>query len=236
MSELPPETPQPKPEPTAPSEMARVEAEEREARIKELEAKLNRPPRVGVLPPVAALALLGALGVLWLQRADVEYFGASKTPIDLGAEGDYHFDRAVSNRYTQIHGTPTGRGAYFEDKGKPWIAIGLMDTPLMVVRATLASESFEPGRKGSRPDPRPFSVRGRLLSREDTPVKYSGVFTQVDSYGEIRPKWILIAEAHPGGDFGAMVWASVLGVFALVNAWLLVRGTLFLIRGRARAD
>lgn len=216
--------------------MARVEAEERDARIKELEAKLNRPPRVGVLPPVAALALVGALGVLSLQRQDVEYFNASKTPIDLGTEGDYHFDRAVSNRYAQIHGTPTGRGGYFEDKGKTWIAIGLMDTPVMVVRTTLPTESFEPGRKGSRPDQRPFTVRGRLLSREDAPVKYSGLFTQLDGYGEIHPKWLIVGEAHPGQDLGAMVWASVLGIFAVINAWLLVRGTLFFLRGRAKAS
>lgn len=208
------------------------EARDRAARIAELEARVNRPRGVGVLPPVAALAFVGALAVLWLQKADLEYFNSPRVPLELGAEGDYRFGDAVSNRYAQIHGTPTVRGVYFEDHGKRWVGVGLQDTPLVVVRTIFPSESFEPGVKGSRPDQRPFAVKGRLLSRADAETHFEHVFAQLEAMGEVKPKWLLVAEAHPGSDVTTTVTSALLGGFALVNLWLLLRGLVAFVRGR----
>ena len=132
-----------------------------------MEKELARP-RVGVLPPVAVLAHAGGLTLAWWMRADAAYFFSSPTPIELGAEGDYHLDRAVSNRYAQMHGVPTVRGWYVEEKEGSFVVLGVTDTPLLVKRVTFEDENRRLP-DGKRPQPRqnPFFARGRLLSRDD---------------------------------------------------------------------
>ncbi len=199
--------------------------EARAKRLAQLEAKLSKPPSVGVVPPVAALALVGALGLLFMQRQDFEYFFSPKEPLELGAEGNYHFEVAQSNRYAQVHGTPTVRGAYWLEQGSTLVAIGLRDTPLMVRRATLPSENWRVGTTPPQPDQRTFSVRGRLLSRADA-SKLGDAFSQLETWGEVHPAWVLLAEERPGGNMGTMAWLAGLTTFAAVNAWLLLRGLL----------
>ncbi len=195
----------------------------RDKRLAQLEAKLSKPPSVGVAAPVAALALVGAVGLLFMQRADITYFFAPKEPIDLGSEGAYRFDLAQSNRYAQVHGTPTVRGSYWLEENVPYVAVGLRDTPLMLRRATFSSESWSVGRTPPQPDQRPFLAKGRLLNRADAP-RLDAAFTQLAKDGEVTPSWVLMAEERPGGDVWAMVWLWGLSAFAAINAWLLVRG------------
>jgi len=197
----------------------------RTKRLAQLEAKLSRPPSVGVATPVAALALVGALGLLAWQRADLEYFYASREPIDLGSEGAYRFEEARSNRYAQIHGVPTVRGAYWLDGSTTQVAVGLRDTPLLVRRSALPTEHWRAGSTPPQPDQRSFSVKGRLLHRADAP-KLEQAFAQIDGWGEVKPQWVLLAEERPGSNFGAMAWLVGLTVFAALNAWLLIRGLL----------
>lgn len=203
----------------------RAPDEERDKRLAELESKLSKPSTVGVLPPVAAIALCGVLAVMWLQRDEVVYFFSPRQAIDLGAEGAYRFDLAQSNRYAQLHGVPTVRGAYWVEGGVTFVAVGVRETPLVVRRAAFATEEWKPGTTPPQPDQRPFAVKGRLLSRADA-FKWEDAFKRHDEYGEVRAKWILLAEQRPGGDASAMAWFGVLVLFAGVNLWLLVRGTI----------
>ena len=197
----------------------------RTRRLALLEAKLSKPPPVGVATPVAALALVGALGLLAWQRADLQYFYSTREPIDLGSEGAYRFDAAVSNRYAQVHGVPTVRGAYWLEGSQTQVAVGLRDTPILVRRAALPTEHWRAGSTTPQPDQRSFSVRGRLLHRADAPA-LEQAFVQIDGWGEVKPQWVLIAEERPGSNLGAMAWLVGLTAFAALNGWLLIRGLL----------
>ena len=219
---------QPTPEERGPSPVE----EERAERIAQLEARLQRRGTVGVSPFVAATALVGALALLWMQRADAAYFLAPATPITLGSEGDYHFDRAVTNRYAQVRGVPTSRGAWGHEGSGAFVVVGLRDTPLLVKRAPLPGEEWKPGAPPPQPDQRPFTVRGRLLAREDAQRFEADGFTKFEEMGEVRPRWILLEGARPGGDFGAMAWLGGLVGFAGLNLWFLVRGLLALLDAR----
>lgn len=199
--------------------------EARAERLAQLETRLSKKPSVGVVPPVAALALVCAVGLLFIQRADFEYFFSSKTPIDLGTEGAYRFENAESNRYAQIHGTPDVRGVYWLDGNRPMVAIGVRDTPLLLQRPTLETERWSPGKVPPQPNQQPFSVRGRLMSRAMSP-KIETAFKQVELWGQEKAEWVLMAEEHPGQNTATMVLMAVLVAFAAVNAWLLVRGLL----------
>ena len=196
---------------------------EREKLIAQMERELARP-RVGLLPPVAALAMVAGLSLAWWMRSDAQYFFSSRDPIELGAEGDYHLERAVSNRYAQVHGVPTARGWYVEEKDGSFVVLGLNDTSLLVKRVTFEEENRRLS-DGKRPQPRqnPFFARGRLLSRVDA-EKYEDVFKEHEAWSGAGAKWLLIAEQPPGKDFaGAAMFAFVL-LFSVVNAWLFVRG------------
>jgi hypothetical protein len=202
-----------------------------EQRIAELEAKLSRPSNVGVTPLVAAVALAFSAYLVWGQRADLEYqFLAPREPIDLGAEGAYRFDLAQSNRYVQLHGAPSPRGWYFVERNTTVVALGIVDTPIILRRPTLPSEKWTPGQQPApSPDPRPFTVKGRLLARDEAPLRYADAFTEYEKWSGAPAKWILLQEDKPGGDLGGQAWVAVLVLFAALNAWLLVRGTLRLV-------
>lgn len=223
MSEQPPSAEPPSsPPPETPGQ-------ERDRLIAALEKDLRRPG-VGVLPPVAAIALAGAVFLLGWMRADIAYFFSSRTPIELGAEGDYHFDRAVSNRYAQMHGVPSTRGWYVDEADGSFVVLGVSDTPLLVRRIVFPEEARDAA--GRRPQPRqnPFFARGRLLSRADA-SRYDDVFAQYEAWSGQKVGWLLLAEQPPGADRSTVLYTSFLGLFALVNAWLLVRG-LVLVRKR----
>lgn len=221
------------PEPQAPPQSALEERrEDREKRIAELEARLSRPSNVGVTPVVALVALAFSGYLLWGQRADLEYhLLAPKEPIDLGSEGAYRFDLAESNRYVQLHGAPSPRGWYWVERNTTVVAVGVLDTPIILRRPTLTTEPWKPGEPPPRPDPRPFTVRGRLLARADAPEKYSDAFVAYEKWSGAPAKWILLQEDKPGGDLGGQAWVAALVLFSAFNLWLLVRG---LIRAVAR--
>src|SRR6185436_2589851 len=100
-------------------------------------------------------------------RQDIAYVFAPRAPILLGREGEYHFDRLRSNRYVQLHGSPTTRGFYCLEKREACVLVGFHGTPIVVRRRTLPGERWEPGQTPPQPDQRPFSVGGRLLAQED---------------------------------------------------------------------
>ena len=196
---------------------------DREKLIAQMEKELNRP-RVGLLPPVAVLAMVAGLSLAWWMRSDAQYFFSSRDPIELGAEGDYHLDRAVSNRYAQVHGTPTLRGWYVEEKDGSFVVLGLNDTNLLVKRTSFEDENRRLP-DGKRPQPRqnPFFARGRLLSRADA-EKYEDVFREHEQWSGAPAKWLLLAEQPPGKDFSGVAMFAFVLLFSAVNAWLFVRG------------
>lgn len=196
---------------------------EREQLIAKLERDLSRP-RVGVLPPVAALACLGALFLAAQMRADVTYFFSSRDPIELGAEGGYAPDQALTNRYAQLHGVPSARGWYVDEADGAFVVVGVNDTPFLVKRAAFPDEQRR-GADGKRPQPRQngFFARGRLLAREDVPT-HAEVFSEFEAWSGTKAQWLLIAEQPPGRDFKTVAMFGFLMLFALVNAWLFVRG------------
>lgn len=222
-------------EPAPPQTAAEERREDRERRIAELEARLNRPTNVGVTPFVAAIAIAFSLYLVWGQKADLEYqFTAPKEAIDLGAEGGYRFDLAESNRYVLVHGAPSQRGWYFIERNTTVVIVGIVDTPIILRRPTLPTESWSPGQPPPRPDQRPFTVKGRLLSREDAPVRYADGFTEYEKWWGTAPKWILLQEDKPGGDLGGQVWVALLLAFAAFNSWLFVRGVIRVFKPSAR--
>lgn len=198
--------------------------DEREAYIAKLEAELNKKPRVGVLPPVAAIGLIGSLALAFTLREDVSYYFSSRQPIELGAEGDYHFERAEPNRYAQLHGVPTAKGWYVDEADGAFVIVGVNDTPVAVRRVTFEDENRRLS-DGKRPQPRqnPFFARGRLLSRAQA-EKYEEALREYEAWSGGRVQWLLLAETPPGKDLKTIGMFSGLLLFALANLWLLKRG------------
>ncbi len=176
-----------------------------------------------MLPPVAALALCGAAFLVWWMWGDISYFWSPRDPIELGAEGEYRFDRALTNRYAQVHGAPLGRGWYAQEKDGDFVLLPVSDTPLVLRRSTFPDE--QPGRDGKRPQPRlnPFSARGRLLSRADA-GRYADAVLRIEAWSGQPVKWLLVAEQRPGSDLSVMVSLAFLLAFGALNGWLFVRG------------
>lgn len=190
--------------------------------IAELESGLKRRG-VGVLPPVAAIAVVCALFLMGWMRADVAYFFSPKEPIELGVEGDYRLEAAVSNRYAQVHGIPAIRGWYTQEKDGDFVLLGLTESPIMVRRSTFVDEQLN--REGKRPQPRqnPFFARGRLLSVSDA-SRYAEAVSQYQQWSGAKVQWVLLAEQPPGRDFGTVAMFGFLVLFAGLNAWLFARG------------
>ena len=214
--------------------MSEPDTEERSRRIAQLETRLARRASVGVMPPVAALALVIAGWVIWLQHEEVAYFFSGREPISLGVEGGYRFDLAVNNRYAQLHGAPTIRGAYGVEGDQHFVVIGVQNTPLLLKRNALPTEEWKPGTTPPPPDQRSFTASGRLLSRAAA-SRWEDAFAKHESFGELKPKWLLVEGARPGGDSAAIGWFGLVVGFALVNAWLLVRGVLAMVAARKPA-
>lgn len=199
---------------------------EREERIAELEARLASVSTVGVKAPVALLAMVATGVLFWMKRSDVGYYFSSRSAIDLGAEGNYRPAALKSNRYAQIRGAPTVRGAYWREREKTFVLVGIQDAPVLVRRRALPGEEWSPGSKPPQPNQRSFAVRGRLLAQEDAPTYRDG-FAKFEAMGEARPHggqlWIILEGEKPGSDLSTLLFVSALGIFFLLNAWLLFR-------------
>ncbi len=209
------------------------EQEARDQRIAELEARLARR-RVGVKPWVALVAIAVALVLLGMQRGDLAYFFSPGTPLTLGAEGAYQYEALVSNRYAQVHGVPSVRGAYERSGDALYVLVGLRESPFVVRRIAPPGEQWPPGRPPPHPDQPPFAVRGRLLVEEDAP-RYREALALLRSMGEVQPHegrlWLLVEGERPRGDRGLVLVSLLLLALIAGIAVLLVKG----LRGRAGA-
>lgn len=200
--------------------------EERERRIAELEARQARRPRSPLRIPVALVGIGVATALLVMQWREVSYFFSPRTPLSLGAEGDYRYPEQVSNRYAQLHGVPTTQGAYEREGDAVFVLVGLRDSPFLVRRPALPGEEWSQGRKPPQPDQRPFAVRGRLLAEEDA-SRYSEAFKLMRERGEVQPLqgrlWIIIEGQRPGEDLGRLVVTLLLVLVIAANGLFLAQ-------------
>jgi hypothetical protein len=175
---------------------------------------------------VALVCLAGALYLFWRELPDVAYALSSASPLTLGQEGGYRFGALVNNRYVQLHGTPTGTAFWGQDRSGPFLVVGLLDTPVLVRRSPLPGESWTSGRPPPPPVPTPFALRGRLLGEREAPA-YREAFQRARQLSGVRPKdgtlWIVLEGERPREDWGAVLTAVFLALFAAFNGWLAFR-------------
>jgi hypothetical protein len=200
---------------------------ERDERIAVLERRLQRRTSVGVSAPVAVLAMALALAALWIfERKDWAYYVSPSEPVWVGREGEYRWDLLRSNRFVEIHGTPTTRGLY----GQGSVVVGLRDTPVLVRRRALPGEEWAPGtpKKPPQPNQTPFAVSGRLLSIDDAPAWAREAADQLRQGDEVRPvdgkTWILLAGERPRSDRSLLLITALLLTFTALNGYFLVKG------------
>ena len=86
---------------------------------------------VGSFIPILGMAVCAYL--LAQAKDDLTYFFASPTPVDLGAPGAYHLERAQPGIYARISGEVHGEGNRFQEghsAGKIW---PLQGAPVMAI-------------------------------------------------------------------------------------------------------
>jgi hypothetical protein len=197
--------------------------EQREARIAELEARLRARRATGVRLPVALVCLAGALYLLVRELPEVRYALSSSVPLTLGREGEYRFEVLANNRYAQMHGAPASTASWGRDRQGPFLVVGFLDTPVLVRRAPLPAETWTEGRPPPPPLQTPFAVRGRLLDEAHAPA-YREAFQRARETPGLKPRegklWIVLEGERPKEDWGAVVTAVLLGLFAAFNALL----------------
>jgi hypothetical protein len=208
----------------------------REARIAQLETRLRAQRTAGVRLSVSLVCFVGALYLLWRELPDVAYALSSATPLTLGHEGAYRFETLASNRYVQLHGVPTATAFWGQDRGGPFLVLGLQDTPVLVRRAPLPSETWTPGHPPPPPLQTPFAVRGRLLAESAAPT-YREAFQKARQLPGVRARegrlWLVVEGEKPREDWGAVLTAVLLALFAAFNGWLAVRRVVRRPEGRS---
>lgn len=196
-----------------------------EEALAELEARQRRP-RAFVRAPVALVGLLLAALLGWEGRHDFTYLFTSRQPLTLGAEGGYALGEIQPNRYVQLHGIPTLRALYVDEKSGPSVIVGLQGSPFLVLRAPLPGEERTKGRVPPPPDQRPFGVRGRLLTQAQA-GPYADAFPKFRDFNEVQPHggelYLVIEGDRPGKDPWMPLSLGLLAAFATFNAWMLVR-------------
>jgi len=173
------------------------------------------PPRRRESPflrrsPVFALVMVLAAGwLLWDFFPDVRYFLSPVEPIDLGAPGAYHLDRARTDRLVQVRGEL--REAIPIVEGKAVRMVGrLAGTNLLIDR---------PGRDG------PPVYEGRLLAERPARAKYAPVIAAMRSRGtQLGDAWLVLRDGErPRGRLLPIGASAVLLVLFAINLRALLR-------------
>lgn len=95
----------------------------------------RRRPSLLARSPVFAAAVLAAVGwLLWDLWPEAAFFLSSTAPIDLGAPGAYHLERARPNRLVRVAGAPLAAVTGTEKGGAERRVVGLLGTNLAVDR------------------------------------------------------------------------------------------------------
>ena len=195
---------------------------------REREALIAAPRRPGrPFRLVAALALAVAIAFLWWTFPSVAYYASPTVPIDLGGPGDFHFERALSNRYARVQGETSSQGWYVREAAGEFTITGLDGTPLVIRRPSTIEERL-PGKGGKPPPPSILrgELKGRLLKRSDA-RQYEEVFAKHAAASRSASEWILFVGANPRTEIRSLLGFIVIAVFAALNALLLVASFLW---------
>ncbi len=175
----------------------------------------------GALLPISILALLACAVLLWWMRLSIAYIWTPQTAIDLGDPSAYHLERAVENRFARIAGRPSARGWYTSETLGEFTIVGLQGAPVLVRRATTIDEK-RIGQGAVRAAPRAglFEAQGRLLSRAQA-GRYADIFPSYGASTNATVEWLLLDGDRPGPNARTLGAASVLGILALLNLWVI---------------
>jgi hypothetical protein len=132
-------------------------------------------------PAFALVVVLASGWLLWDFWPDVRFFFSPVEPIDLGAPGAYHLDRARTDRLVQVRGDL--REAVPIVEGKAVRMVGrLAGTNLLVDR---------PGRDG------PPLYEGRLLRDRYARSRYAPVVAEMRSRGtQLGDAWLVLKDGE----------------------------------------
>jgi hypothetical protein len=161
-------------------------------------------------PAFAVLALAFCAWLLWDLGPDAAFFFASREPIDLGAPGAYHLERARENRLVQVRGELVEAVPVTEARtGNPRTVGRLAGTNLVVDR---------PGRGG------PPVFEGRLLparARSD----YAEAVAAMRARGAVLDdRWVVLRDGErPRKRWLPVAGWAILALLAAVNLRALVK-------------
>lgn len=172
----------------------------------------REPALLARAPAFAAVMVLLSGWLLWDFWPDVRYFFSPIQPIDLGAPGDYHLDRARTDRLVQVRGDLREGVAVVQGKAVRMVG-RLAGTNLLIDR---------PGRDG------PPLYEGRLLSAKAGRSTYGPVVAEMRARGtELGEAWLVLRDGErPRTRFlPLLATALALLVFA-INLRALLKGLL----------
>ena len=185
---------------------------------------VNPPPDAGPEPrpsrrrespflrrsPVFALVMVLASGwLLWDFWPDVRYFASPTEPIDLGAPGAYHLERARTDRLVQV------RGELRE-------LVPIVDRKVVRTVGRLAGTNLlvdRPGREG------PPVFEGRLLSGKAAMGRYAPVVAEMRARGtQLGDAWLVLRDGErPRSRWLPLGGSAVLLVVLAINLRALLR-------------
>lgn len=163
-------------------------------------------------PTFAVVMVLLSGWILWDFWPDVRYFFSPVQPIDLGGPGEYHLDRAVTDRLVQVRGDL--REAVPVVQGKAVRMVGRLEGTNLVID--------RPGRDG------PPLYEGRLLSARAARKAYATVVAEMRSRGtELGESWLVLRDGERPRSGHLPLLGSLLSLFVFtVNLRALVKGLL----------
>ena len=166
--------------------------------------------------------IVAALGLLGTLRADLGYFFASETAVDLGEVTALDVASLASNSFVRVRGTPMASGTvhYQRVMGAGTYAI----FPLAGQRTIFVSVPSESLGDEARIARREWS--GRLVTFGQLGGRLAGVRSYLREQLGVpvtRDSYVLLADEPPGSYGWALVLAGLCLVFVAVNLGLIVR-------------
>jgi hypothetical protein len=183
--------------------------EEPSAGLQEGAPRRREPSLLRRSPVFALLVVLAAGWLLWDFWPDVRFFLSPNEPIDLGAPGAYHLDRARTDRLVQVRGDL--REAIPIVEGKSVRMVGrLAGTNLLVDR---------PGRDG------PPLYEGRLLAEKAGRTRYAPVVAEMRARGtQLGDAWLVLRDGErPRKRVLPIAGSAVLLVLLVINLRALLK-------------
>ncbi len=188
------------------------------------EPQPEEPPRrrrpLGWVFPALGLLLSGAL--LGQQWPDVEYLFSSPAPLDLGAPGDYHLERARAGAFARIAGRLSPEGSHYTRGLFHRELVPFLDAPVLLDRPEPAA--------GNTPVQGAPSVAEGRLEPESADRRFDAVIRYFLTRDELAPPgrhagtahvWILTEGQRPWHLGASAAWLAWLLALVLFNVgWL----------------